>query len=872
MSTSFFNSQWELLASKEKAKYLKDALMGLVPAIVYLDDEEEALEIFELKCQELGIEAITAKEPEKLLSFIAKNKARILFILSDLKMPEISGFDFRDKVLPIAPDVPFVILSGFVDREIALQGIKYKIASFLNKPFKTSHFIDLLKSEGDARAQTIRDEYEMMKSFTDDVTNILEEAEEACLKLENDPNDSDTIARIFGLIHTVKGSSGFFEPKTLHQFAHAFEDLLKQIQNGSITLTTEQISVWLQALDTIKVLNNEFITGNHQDHDVDALKSIFNFMSSKKEVGEAEEKTHKQSGLKTEEKEHKPTDLKVSMQLLDEFMQTSGELTVIRNMINKVVRSIEAQHRGDKDVVVLGELLEEMHKINSDVQNKITDIRRVGVNQIVKPLARNIRDTCKALKKEIDFVVEGEALRVDNSIAEILSRSLIHLMRNSIDHGIESHDERKKSGKPFKGTLLLKFEEKNESVFVTIQDDGKGINLQKIKEKVLAQGLRSSAEIQKMSDQELSLMIFEAGFSTAAQITEFSGRGVGMSMVKDCVETADGRISVLTENGKGTKFILEIPIPKSVLITNCLFVTVGELCFGIPQEHIVKVFSPENLGDVKVDNVEGGNILRFGNRLVPILNLCSILNVKNEHSDKCKIIVFNANQRYFALKVSQVLDIEDAVIKSLNFNTMKQLSIYKGGTFMGDGSIGLILDVVGIANQFNLKANKTIEEKRETDKVLNFEKVILFETETKGTYAIPERDVYRVEVLDQSQVQTAGNSKVVPYRDSMLTLIDVEKVIFERSSNLVDGEKLPTIIVKVDKGYVGLVVKSVLDLLEIEVNLVPSLKKKFGIKGSTVHNNKTYTLVDFDELKKLVTLGDKELVEEEVISILGKTG
>ncbi|MGE3609341.1 MAG: chemotaxis protein CheW [Bacteriovoracaceae bacterium] len=868
MSNTIFTPAWEQLPSKEKFKYLQDNLLGLVPAIVYLDDEEGALEIFQERCKELGIEAITDTDPEKLLSIINKNKARILFILSDLKMPSMSGFEFREKVLNISSDIPFIILSGFVDRETALEGIKYKISSFLAKPFKSNQLLEIIKTEGEARAKSIKDEYEMMKSFTDDVTNILEEVEEACLKLENDPHDAETVSRVFGLVHTVKGSSGFFDPKTLHLFAHTFEDLLKQIQSGTLALTSDHISVWLKAVDVIKMLNNEFITGNHRDHDIESLKSIFNIEIKQQTKNQS---SHKDVEVKGENKEQKANDLKVSMQLLDEFMQTSGELTVIRNMINKVVRSIEKQHTGDKDVVALSELLDEMHKINSDVQNKITDIRRVSVGQIVKPLARNIRDTCKALSKEIDFVVEGEDLRVDNSIAEILSRSLIHLMRNSIDHGIEGNEERVKIGKTSKGKLLLKFESKGEAVFVTIQDDGKGINTDKIREKVLAQGLRNESEVRKMTEPELHMMIFEAGFSTAAQITEFSGRGVGMSMVKDSVESAGGSISVHSEKGQGSKFILEIPIPKSVLITSCLFVSSGEMSFGIPQEHIVKVFSPNNVKDVNVDKIEGGSVLRFNDRLVPIYNLSALLGAESSEDDHGFMLVLNAANKYFALKVSNVFDIEDAVIKPLNLNLLKHLSIFKGGTFMGDGRVGLILDILGIANQSNLKITKANPVDNSTTENQNVQKYVLFECETKGNFALLERDVFRVEILNQSDIQVSGGSRVVPYRESMLTLISLDEVLFNRPFEDVTDGQMSTIIVKDARGYIGLIVKSVSDLMDFETTMTPLLKKKAGLAGNTIHGNKTYTIINLDEVKNIINLGNVHQIQENVISSLDES-
>jgi two-component system, chemotaxis family, sensor kinase CheA len=558
--SNFFSTAWLELKSKQKAENLEEKLLGLKPAVVYLDDEQESLEIFESRCQDFGLDSFVTTDKEQALSFIKKNKSRILMIISDFRMPNCTGFEFRELVLELAGDIPFYILSGYIDRNLAMEGIKYKITGFIEKPFKNEMFFDILKTEGEARAAVIKDEYEMLKSFTDDVVNIVAEIEDTCLSLESDPNDAEAIAKIFGLVHTVKGSSGFFDPRTLHLFAHEFEEILKQVQAGTLQVTSPLISSWLRAADVIKLLNEEFISGKHQDHDVEKLKEALLVLDDggaqdTSEVSEVSVKANKAESVKK-------SDIKVSMKVLDEFTQVSGELTVIRNMINKVVGSIEKSYRGDKDVLVLTELLEEMHKINSDVQNKITDIRRVSANQLTKPLTRNFRDTCKALGKEVDFIIEGDDVRLDNAIADTLSRSLVHLMRNSLDHGLESNEERVKIGKPKKGKVLLKFEIKNEMVVVSISDDGRGINSEKIKEKILSKGLKTQQEVQLMTEEEIHLMIFEAGFSTAQQVTEFSGRGVGMSMVKETIEEVNGKIGIDSKLGQGTTFSLEIPIPN----------------------------------------------------------------------------------------------------------------------------------------------------------------------------------------------------------------------------------------------------------------------------------------------------------------------
>jgi two-component system chemotaxis sensor kinase CheA len=488
MSRTVFSPAWENLSSLEKKKNLIQELNGLQPLVVCVDDDPKDFEIFKFNAEKLGLDAYTVSDTNMAIDFIAKNKSRILLIISDYSMPFMNGLEFRQRIMEICPEIPFVILSGFVDKEMAIKGMESKIGGFFEKPLKYQDFLSILKKDGEQRFETLREEYEMLKGFTDDASNLLDSIEELCLELENNPQNHDAVARIFGMIHTIKGSSGFFEPRDLHTFSHSFEDLLKDVQAGTRAVTPKLVSIFLKGNDVLKVLVEEFKTGVHQEHNISDMVRIFQEIPTE-EVEKQEPQAEVPVELASGSKEQKASELRVSMTLLNEFMQISGEMTVIRNMINKTVRNLEKQYQGDKEIGLLGELLEEMHKINGDVQTKITDIRRVPVSSRVKPLTRTVRDTARALNKEVDFVVEGEDLRLDNSIAEVLSKSLVHMMRNSIDHGIESPSKRTQMNKKAKGKLLLRFSGQGENIFVDIQDDGAGINVEKIREKVIAKSI-----------------------------------------------------------------------------------------------------------------------------------------------------------------------------------------------------------------------------------------------------------------------------------------------------------------------------------------------------------------------------------------------
>ncbi len=856
MSKIIFCPNWENSSPAEKKKLLLEEMGGLAPQIVFVDDDAESLDIFKHNATKLGIESTTFVDPNLAFEFITKNKSRILLIVSDYKMPTMNGFEFREHVTRVAPEIPFAILSGYVDREMALKGVEYKIDSFLEKPFKTLEFLSFLKKDGEPRIQTLKEDYEMLKGFTDDASNLLENIEEICLELENNHNNSDAIARIFGMVHTIKGSSGFFEPRDLHNFSHAFEDLLKDVQNGSRAVTPELVSIFLKGNDSLKIFVEEFKTGIYKIHNIPEMVKIFKGLPEEiQEQTVASNESHPEasSGVK----EQKASELRVSMTLLNEFMQTSGEMTVIRNMINKTVRSLEKQYQGDKEIGLLGELLDEMHKINSDVQSKITDIRRVPVSSLVKPLSRTVRDTARALKKDVDFVVEGEELRLDNSIAEVLTKSLVHMMRNSLDHGIESQEKRTQMGKNPKGKLLLRFSTQGENIVVDIQDDGAGINIEVIRAKVIEKGLRSAAAAQKMSQEELQYMIFDSGFSTAQQVTDFSGRGVGMSMVKDSVESMRGKIQIKSKQGEGSQFRLEIPIPKSVMITNCLFVSVAERAYAIPQDNILKVMEKNQLAPSDYTSLEGAEVIRFNNSLIPLCSISKLMAIQDRAKHENLIVIMKTDESVFALRVESVLDIEDAVIKPLSFNILKNLDIYLGGTFLGDGSIGLVFNVEGVAKRIGIENHVYSDQKKNTDtscsqEIVEQRNVIVFDLQKPGQFCLEEKDILRIERIEPGLLQSCGESYVVPYRETVMTLIDLDQMIHPKIHASLIGQQnersLCTVIIQHKNQYVGIVVKDIIDLKTAFGSLEKNMKKQHGVSGCYVIDNQVVSLINLSDL------------------------
>lgn len=828
--------------------------------LVYVDDEKDLLDPVRFVASQFGLKTFCTTSVDEALKFISERYFEIASILSDYKMELTSGFSFREKVLEIAPEIPFSILSGHVTREMAIQGVELKVSSFLDKPITETKFSEILTRDGITRIRSLKEDQDLLNGFLDEADANLEKAEELALSFEANPNDMEAVNKCFGLVHTLKGASGYFRPKTLHHFIHRFEDLLKRLQRGEQSLNPEVVSSILASFDFVKVLIHEFKTREHSAHDLDSIcKKLFEFKSESHFDPRAASEPKPQVEFKPKGSEsEKQSDLRVPVLMLDKFMQSSGEMTVIRNMINKCVRSIETQMPGNRDVSMLGELLEELHEINSGIQTQITNLRKVSVKNILKPINRVVRDVSKSLGKEAELIVHGDELAVDTAVAEVLTNSLVHLVRNSLDHGLEGPNEREKTGKSRKGKVTITSTQKNELIQVQIEDDGRGINEVSIQRKLVKNGTHTEAQASQLSKDELYGMIFEAGFSTAEKVTDVSGRGVGMSMVKDSVKSIGGRIEIESFLGQGSKFTLHLPVPKSVLIRDCLFIHSQNMQFGILQDDVLRVVRITNPNDPSLFKTQNSLNIDYNGELVPIINLSSLLQSKPEtearkSQETLNLVVVGSRNRKLALQVDEILDIEDTVIKPLQY-PIKKIEAYQGAAYMGDGSIGLILSTDGLLNLAGINALSHRKSPTHTphSELANHTSerasLLLFHVGDQSIYGLPDNQVFRIEEVATTQIQYSGGAQVVPYRDKLMTLIDLRSALSKSPVTELSPTQLQTIVIKKDLHYVGLIVKTIDDITETTSELVQPLVYQTGNAGNYRVGEKTITLLNLPEI------------------------
>lgn len=867
----------QLLQELSRFRTSTTSTNGLPYSIVYLDDEPDLLEPLENLVRELGFDFFGSTAPSEAEDYIRAHASKIVFIFSDYRMPLDDGFAFRKRILKDHPTIPFAILSGLVTRDLALQGVALKISGFLDKPVKPDPLIELLIKEGLPRIALLQEEAELLSGFLAEAGPILESCEQLSLQIERTPGDMDAIHQLFGYIHTLKGASGYFSPKTLYQFIHRFEDLLKDIQKGTLAITPERVSSILGSIDLIKILISEFRTGQHTPRDLGAL--LDQYFSKSKQAPDSPQVTEALPAEKTKKPPTpEQTDLRVPVKVLDDFIQSSGEMTVIRNMIDKCVRAIETSHPGNRDVATLSELMKELHRINSSIQDQMVQVRKVPVSTVLRPVPRIVRDTARDLKKQVRLLIQGEQLLIDTAVASVLNKCILHLVRNSLDHGLESPDARIAAGKAPEGTLLIEANQVNDQVHLAIRDDGKGIDDSRIRAKLVANGSHTEEQAAALSIPTVYSMIFEPGFSTAEKVTDLSGRGVGMSAVKDAVTSLGGTIQIDSASGKGSCFFLHLPVPKSVLIQDCLFVSSEGRPFGIPQSEIRKVLRVEeaershHAKDSMIHASAASRTIEFEGRLVSIYPLRDLLKLPPRNSTLPQLSARHKTQNQYvnlvivgnpesaiALEVDQIGDIQDSVIKPLP-SFLKEIGMYLGATFLEDGTVGLILSVGGLLAKMQVKSRPALQSEPMGPPQGSHENLqptaptyLLVRTQRPTIYAIDSSTIFRIENLSSSNLGAHQGKLALPYRAQSLTLTWLSDLLGESKREISTPElelppQLTVLVIDFRKHFVGIVVDSLLDLVTLQQEINPTLQLTPGVKGFTTVSEDVVTVLDTQDV------------------------
>jgi two-component system chemotaxis sensor kinase CheA len=679
---------------------------------------------------------------------------------------------------------------------------------------------------------------DIVREFLVESSENLDRLDRELIHLEKDPENRDTLASVFRTIHTIKGACGFLGFTKLESVAHVGEDLLSRLRDGKLILKPEITTALLRMVDAIRqILQSIETTGEEGErNDTQLILTLTQLQRTEEpktptdtlagdefaepqtlgeiliergatkhadvvaaieaqqagdprrlgeilvEQGAVQPREVLEALRLQQSNRASESSIRVNVVLLDKLMNLAGELVLARNQILQFTNTTE-----DAGLIAPSQRL---NLITTELQESVMKTRMQPIGNIWSKFPRTVRDVAAACGKQIRIEMEGEETELDKTIVEAIKDPLTHIVRNSADHGIETPPKRIAAGKPAEGTLRLRAYHEGGQVNIEISDDGAGLDSEKIRRKAVEKGLITPEQSAKMGEREAVKLIFLPGFSTAEKVTNVSGRGVGMDVVKTNIEKIGGTVDVQSKAGMGTTVRMKIPL--TVAIIPALIVTSGGNRYAIPQISLLELVRLDGEDELKsIDLIQGVPVYRLRGRLLPLVYLNRELKVERERHDVAKaavvnMVVLHADERQFGLVVDEINDTEEIVVKPLG-KRLKAVKIFAGATIMGDGRVALILDVLGIAQSSNVvnevRARALAQEEAESDAAQREKQtLLLFVGPDDGQMAVPLAGVGRLEEFPLSSIERAGATEVVQYRGEILPLMFLSEIFEERRS------------------------------------------------------------------------------------------
>lgn len=584
----------------------------------------------------------------------------------------------------------------------------------------------------------LMDDPEIVKEFLTESGDHLESVESQILQLEENPDNTDIINTIFRPIHSTKGSAGFLGLKDMGTVSHELETLLDEARKGNLKITPLIIEILYEGVDILKRLRG-LVAKKVEKIDVSdeivdyapVIVKIKNALVGQKATESAPSKPQHLGEILVEKGEITEDDLDKALEEQEKLQQKKiGEIIVEKGIVTKetidsALKTLPATapvsetvkvdiQKIDSLVNLVGELvianalikdllentnstsnknISHLGKIVKDIQDQVMSIRMVPIKSTFQKMSRLVRDVSKKAGKKVKLEVSGEETELDKSVIESIGDPLVHILRNSVDHGIEPEEERIAAGKPALGHVYLDAFHKGGNIFIEIRDDGRGLRKDKLLKKAIEKGIMS--ENATLTEQQIFGLIFAAGFSTAEKITDISGRGVGMDVVKKNIERLRGKVEISSEEGKGTKISIKLPLTMAII--DGMIVQVGN------QKYIVPMLSIEESIRPKKDDIstiqQRGEVINVRGNILPMVRLHQWYNVepKKYAPWEAIILIVESEGQRCGILVDDLIGQQQIVIKRLGeqFRNVKGVS---GSAILGDGRVGLILDVGGIMN------------------------------------------------------------------------------------------------------------------------------------------------------------------------------
>jgi two-component system chemotaxis sensor kinase CheA len=738
----------------------------------------------------------------------------------------------------------------------------------------------------------MNDNREFIEEFLVESGENLDQLDRDLIALEESPDDPQRLASIFRTVHTIKGNSGFFGFSKLGALTHSGEHLLGRLRDGKIRLNDRVTGTLYSMVDAVRsILHTIEETGVEGEQDFRELSQTLaavaadDHAAAEAVVADAPPPTPERQPSAAQQVDSpavvptpavtapappspaapqpvpaaaaisaptavppKPappasdTSIRVDVGLLASILDLVGELVLARNEL----RSIEST-----DPLLEG-VIHRINTVTNSLQEAAVKTRMQPIEHVFNKFPRTVRDLAVACGREVQLVIDGADTELDRTLIESIRDPLTHLVRNAVDHGIETPDMREAAGKPRAGQLLLRAFHESGQVTIEVRDDGAGIPVEAVRAKAIARGLVDADAAALLPDDRVLQFIFEPGFSTATQVTSVSGRGVGMDVVKTNIEAIGGTVDISSRTGLGTT--VRVRVPLTLAIIPALVVRCGEERFALPQAAVGELVSLRADGGPRVEGLAGSDVIRVRGRLVPVIFLDEFLGLRPTTAarENGTVVLVRVDDHEFGLVVdgthtetptddvsasslshamtgTEAASLSTIVVKPIG-SLLAQLGIYSGATVLGDGGVVLILDLRGLLRATNLPPQQRHGEEKSIVAVCASDSYLVCRTGTGRRIAVPIGTVVRLEQFAGQDVQAVGGKRLVRRGDLFTPVVDADSVLGVPAAQ--DDAAAVNLVVLDDRcGGIGIAVRQILDVATADSILQPSLAAR-GVAGT----------------------------------------
>jgi two-component system chemotaxis sensor kinase CheA len=702
---------------------------------------------------------------------------------------------------------------------------------------------------------------DLLREFLTETNESLNLVDAQLVRFEQEPNNGAILGNIFRLVHTIKGTCGFLSLPRLETLTHAAETLMGKFRDG-MPVTADAVTLILSTIDRIKSILDAIEKSEQEPSGGDGdLIDLLGRMArqeaaappkvvspppapapvelKKPDKPDAPEKAEKQDKPAVERPDEERGDrlanhsIRVNVDTLDHLMTTVSELVLTRNQLLEIVRRHE-----DSDFKVP---LQRLSNVTAELQEGVMKTRMQPIGNAWQKLPRVVRDLCAELGKDIELTMRGADTELDRQVLDLVKDPLTHLVRNCADHGIESPAERIAAGKPAKGTIRLAAWHEGGHIIIEISDNGRGLDLDRIKAKVIEKGLASEAQLAAKSEAEICNYIFAAGFTTAAKITSISGRGVGMDVVRSNIEQIGGTVDLKSASGAGTTFTIKIPL--TLAIVSALIVEAGGERFAIPQLAVLELVRAGNNGEHRIEHIKDAPVLRLRNKLLPLVRLKEVFRLGACDNENGFVVVTQVGSQVFGVVVDGVFHTEEIVIKPMS-SKLRHIPVFSGTTILGDGSVIMIIDPNGVAQALGraataaARAENSELQSREEESDEDTVSLLVFRAGSQQPKAVPLSLVTRLEEIDCRKIEISDGRHLVQYRDQLMPLLRID------AETSLKKEGAQPILVFSDQGRsMGLVADEIIDIVEERLDIEVSSDRP-GVLGYAVIKGATTEIID----------------------------